>query len=363
MAMHDSMPSNSSVQRLRKTVALVLGSGSSRGWAHIGAIEALMDAGIPIDYISGCSVGSYIGAIYASGGLASLKDFVVSMDGKKVFSYFDVVFPRFGLLDGKKVDELFSMHTSVKRFSELSVPVTMVATDLQRGEKVVLKSGNLLKALRATMSVPGLFAPAWVKGRWLVDGGVVDPVPVGVARATEADVVIAVDLNKFCLPAFIFSAGQATQNAGRPFMTICMQASPQSGLQWTMSASRPSWTFCGHCGSAQSTRARPIRSVLPSAMACRQSAGSQAAGGDDRHVDFRPDRCGQIEHVAFLLGSFHDFRQGKGFIRAAHDGNIGNARLGQAFCELTRLFQLQAVREPFVGQETDTPPEKSPPPP
>lgn len=180
----------------RKTVALVLGSGSSRGWAHIGAIQALEEAGIPIDFISGCSVGSYVGAIYASGSLASLKDFVFRMDGKKVFSYFDVVFPRSGLLDGtKKVAELFSMHTTVKWFSELNIPLTMVATDLQRGEKVVLKSGDLLQALRATMSVPGLFAPARVKGRWLVDGGMVDPVPVGVARATEADLVIAVDLN------------------------------------------------------------------------------------------------------------------------------------------------------------------------
>jgi NTE family protein len=160
----------------RKTVALVLGSGSSRGWAHIGAIEALVEEGIPIDFISGCSVGSYVGAIYASGSLASLKDFVLSMDGRKVFSYFDVVFPRSGLLNGtKKVAELFSMHTAVKYFSELDIPVMMVATDLQRGEKVVLKSGNLLHALRATMSVPGLFAPARVKGRWLVDGGIVDP--------------------------------------------------------------------------------------------------------------------------------------------------------------------------------------------
>ena len=180
----------------RKTVALVLGSGASRGWAHIGAIEALEEEGIPIDYISGCSVGAYVGALYASGSLSSLKDFVLSMDGKKVFSYFDVVFPRSGLLDGaKKVAELFSMHTAVKQFSGLNIPVMMVATDLNRGEKVILKSGNLLQALRATMSVPGLFAPARVKGRLLVDGALVDPVPVGVARATEADVVTAVDLN------------------------------------------------------------------------------------------------------------------------------------------------------------------------
>jgi len=186
----------------RKKVGLVLGSGSSRGWAHIGAIEALEEAGIPIDFIVGCSVGSYVGALYACGCIDSLKQFVLRMDGKKVFSYFDVVFPRSGLLDGtRKVRELFSMHTDVEDFAQLGLPVLMVATDLLRGEKVVLKSGNIMEALRATLSVPGLFAPARVKGRWLVDGGLVDPVPVGVARAMAADVVIAVDLNSGLIAA------------------------------------------------------------------------------------------------------------------------------------------------------------------
>jgi len=180
----------------RNTVGLVLGSGSSRGWAHIGAIEALEEEKIPIDYIVGCSIGSYVGALHACGSLRSLKEFVLRMDGKKVFSYFDVVFPRSGLLNGtKKLKELFSMHTDVINFSDLKIPLMMVATDLETGDKVVLKSGNLINALRATMSQPGLFAPVRVKGRWLVDGGLVDPVPVGVARAIEADVVIAVDLN------------------------------------------------------------------------------------------------------------------------------------------------------------------------
>jgi len=180
----------------RKTVGLVLGSGSSRGWAHIGAIEALEEENIPIDYIAGCSVGAYVGAIYASGSLSSLKDFVLRMDGKKVFSYFDVVFPRSGFLNGtKKVKELFSMHTGIEDFSQLNIPLMMVATDLENGEKVVLSSGNLLIALRATMSMPGLFAPTGFKGRWLVDGGLVDPVPVSIARAMGSDVVIAVDLN------------------------------------------------------------------------------------------------------------------------------------------------------------------------
>ncbi len=179
-----------------KTVGLVLGCGASRGWAHIGVIEALKEANIPIDFIAGCSVGGYIGAVYASGKIHSLKEFLLRMDGKKIFSYLDVVFPRSGLLNGsKRVQELFTMHTDIQSFEELEIPLVMVATDLERGEKVVLKTGNLITALRATMSYPGLFAPVCIKGRWLVDGGVVDPVPVGIARAMGAGIVIAVDLN------------------------------------------------------------------------------------------------------------------------------------------------------------------------
>jgi NTE family protein len=180
----------------RKTVGLVLGSGASRGWAHIGIIEALMEAEIPIDFIAGCSVGAYVGALYASGSIQSLKKFLLRMDGKKIFSYFDVVFPRSGLLNGsRRVQELFSMHTDVQTFEELNIPLVMLATDLERGEKVVINSGKIIQGLRATMSYPGLFAPVQIKGRWLVDGGLVDPVPVGVARAMGAGVVIAVDLN------------------------------------------------------------------------------------------------------------------------------------------------------------------------
>lgn len=181
---------------LKKTVGLVLGCGSSRGWAHIGAIEALEDAKIPIDLIVGCSVGAYVGAIYSSGSIKSLREFVLKMDGKKVFSYFDIVLPRSGLLDAtKRLRELFSMHTDAQHFAELKIPVMMVATDLETGQKVVLNSGNIFDALRASMSIPGLFAPARVKNRWLVDGGLVDPVPVSVARAMGADIVIAVDLS------------------------------------------------------------------------------------------------------------------------------------------------------------------------
>lgn len=180
----------------RKKIGLALGSGASRGWAHIGVIEALKAAEVPIDVVTGCSVGAYVGAIYASNSLESLTKFLLEMDGENVFSYFDIVFPRAGLLNGtKRVHELFSMHTDKKTFEDLNIPLAMVATDLERGKKVILNSGNLIEALRATMSYPGLFAPVKRNGRWLVDGGLVDPVPVGLARAMGADIVIAVDLN------------------------------------------------------------------------------------------------------------------------------------------------------------------------
>ena len=177
-------------------VGLVLGSGSSRGWAHIGVIEALQDAGIPIHLVAGCSVGAFVGAIFASGGLEQLKRYVIDMDGESMFSFSDLTLIRSGLLDGdKKLRELFCMHSDKKNFSELEIPLKVVAADMHSGDQVVLDSGDLLKALRASMSYPGLFAPTYHKHRWLIDGGVVDPVPVGVARAMGADIVIAVNLD------------------------------------------------------------------------------------------------------------------------------------------------------------------------
>ena len=180
----------------RYKVGLVLGSGSSRGWAHIGVIEALQDAGIPIHLVAGCSVGAFVGAIFASGGLELLKRYVIDMDGERMFSFSDLTLIRSGLLDGdKKLRELFCMHSDKKNFDELAIPLKVAATDMHSGSQVVLDSGDLLKALRASMSYPGLFAPISHKGRWLIDGGVVDPVPVGIARAMGADMVIAVNLD------------------------------------------------------------------------------------------------------------------------------------------------------------------------
>lgn len=179
-----------------KNVGLVLGSGSSRGWAHIGVIEALQEAGIPIHLVSGCSVGAFVGAVFASGGLERMKTSVIEMDGESMFSFSDLAILRSGLIDGdKKLRELFYMYSDKRDFSELDIPLKVVATDMHTGDQVVFDSGDLLRALRASLSFPGLFAPVNYKGRWLIDGGVVDPVPVAVARSMGADIVIAVNLS------------------------------------------------------------------------------------------------------------------------------------------------------------------------
>jgi NTE family protein len=182
-------------KKKKKKVGLVLGSGSARGWAHIGAIEAIEEAEIPIHCIAGASIGSFVGAVYATGNLQSLKDFALQMDWKKVMSYFDVVFPKSGFMDGKKVHELFSIHTDAKTFDDFKIPISMIATNLRTGKKVIINSGNIIEGIRASVSVPGIFIPVKRGNDWLVDGGLVDPIPVSVVKEMGADFVIAVDLN------------------------------------------------------------------------------------------------------------------------------------------------------------------------
>ncbi|RMF08564.1 MAG: hypothetical protein D6762_05375 [Candidatus Neomarinimicrobiota bacterium] len=175
-------------------VGVALGSGSSRGWAHIGVLQALGDAGIPVHCVAGTSIGAYVGAIYAAGDLDRLAEFALSMDWKKVLSYMDLVFPKSGFIQGKRIRELLAINTAATDFRDLHLPTAVIATDLYTGERLEIRSGPLFPAIRASVSVPGVVTPVKVGSRWLVDGGLVDPVPVSAVRNLGADVVIAVDL-------------------------------------------------------------------------------------------------------------------------------------------------------------------------
>ena len=180
---------------LKPKIGLALGSGSARGLAHIGVIRALKEAGVHVDCVAGTSIGAAIGAVYASGKLDSLQETYLAMDWKKIAYFFDVVFPKSGIIDGKKVTDFMREYVHSDCIEKLPLPFKAVATELNSGKEVVLETGDVMDAVRASISVPGMFTPVRRNGRVLVDGGLVNPVPVNVARAMGADIVIAVDIN------------------------------------------------------------------------------------------------------------------------------------------------------------------------
>lgn len=178
-----------------KSVGLVLGSGGARGWAHIGVIRALEEANIRISHITGASIGALVGAVYTAGELDDLEEFIRSLDWKGVLSFFDVVFPSSGLLDGNKVYELLSEHLQSMKIEDVDLKFCCVATDLMNGQEVLLQSGPMVDAVRASISIPGIFTPFERDGRFLGDGGIINPLPVDIMQKMGAEVIIAVNLN------------------------------------------------------------------------------------------------------------------------------------------------------------------------
>ncbi|RLB89000.1 MAG: patatin [Deltaproteobacteria bacterium] len=176
-------------------IGLALGSGSSRGWAHIGVIKALTEAGSHIDYVAGTSIGAVVGAVFASGKIGVLEEIVLQLDWRQITSFLDVVFPKSGLIDGNRISEFIRSNVGEKNIEDLSLPFCAVSTDLATGNEMVLHEGDIIEAVRASISVPGIFTPVRKDGMTLVDGGLVNPVPVSVVREMGADFVIAVDLN------------------------------------------------------------------------------------------------------------------------------------------------------------------------
>jgi NTE family protein len=181
----------STPRRLR--VGLALGGGSARGWAHIGVIRALEQAGIRPDLVCGTSIGALVGAAYATGELARFEQWVLGLGFKDVVAFMDLSLSS-GLLKGERLMDFFRRHFVDRPIEQLAMPFAAVATSLHTGAEVWLRDGSTVDAVRASIALPGLFAPVRREGAVLVDGGLVNPVPVSLARAMGADVVIAVDL-------------------------------------------------------------------------------------------------------------------------------------------------------------------------
>jgi len=186
------------VELQKPKIALVLGGGAARGFAHIGVIRTLEQEKIPIDMIVGTSVGSLIGAIYASDmNSFELEWTAFALEKDSIFDYGIMnAFTGMGLANGDKLEEFVRTKIATSNIEDLKLPFVAVATDLNRGTRVVLDRGSVAKAVHASSAVPGVFNPVEHQGRLLVDGGVMDNIPIAVAREKGADIVIAVDISE-----------------------------------------------------------------------------------------------------------------------------------------------------------------------
>ncbi|GAA0338895.1 patatin-like phospholipase family protein [Bacillus carboniphilus] len=174
-------------------IGIALGAGGARGFAHLGVLKALEDAGIKVDMIAGSSMGSIVACFYSSGHSIEWL-YTLSKAFRRKY-YLDFTVPKMGFIAGKRIKEFIRLLTHNKNLEDLEIPVSVVTTDIKTGEKVVFTQGPIAEAVRASIAIPGIFVPEKYQGRVLVDGGVVDRVPVSVVKEMGADIVIGVDVS------------------------------------------------------------------------------------------------------------------------------------------------------------------------
>lgn len=179
----------------RPRIGLVLGSGSARGWAHVGVIRVLERAGLKPDVICGTSIGALVGAAYAAGEFERFEHWLRGLRLKDVLAFMDFGLNNGGMIKGERLMDFFRRNFLDRDIDTLALPFGAVATTLHSGAEVWLREGSTVEAVRASIALPGLFSP-WVReGLTLVDGGLVNPVPVSLGRAMNAEILLAVDLN------------------------------------------------------------------------------------------------------------------------------------------------------------------------
>lgn len=178
----------------RPRIGLALGSGGARGWCHIGVIRALERLGLRADVIAGASMGALVGAAAAAGRLEALADWALAQTRISYLGLLDVRLTGGGVVGGAEIVSVLE-RLGLGRIEDMALPFAAVACDLATGEEVWLRQGHAPDAVRASAALPGVLAPHRIDGRWLIDGGVVNPVPVSLARALGAELVIAVNPN------------------------------------------------------------------------------------------------------------------------------------------------------------------------
>lgn len=178
-----------------RKIGLALGSGSAKGLAHIGVLKVLDEQKIPVDFIAGTSIGALIGVVYASGvSTREMEEIAFNIDKKQITSFFTPTIPYSGLVEGKRITEFIKSIIGNPNIEDLKIPFAAIATNVLNGRKVMITKGSAVEAVRASISIPGIFTPCKHNGDFLVDGGLVDPVPVNCVRDMGADYIIGVNV-------------------------------------------------------------------------------------------------------------------------------------------------------------------------
>lgn len=199
----------------RPVIGLALGGGAARGFAHIGILRTLIANGVVPDVVVGTSIGAVVGGSYASGHLDALEDWARSLQPRNIFGYLDIRLNGSGLIGGEKLATQLEGTIGAVQIADLPVKFASVATEVRTGHEIWLTQGRLVDAVRASYALPGIFAPVLVGDRWLVDGALVNPVPVSAARALGAEIVIAANVSSdvFGHGTTIFSHGTPLDEA------------------------------------------------------------------------------------------------------------------------------------------------------
>lgn len=228
----------------RRKLGLVLGAGAARGWAHIGVLRGLSELGMQPDIVCGCSSGALVGAAYVTGRLDALEEQVSALTFKQIVGRLDVSFAGGGLLEGRSIVDFFREVIADVAIETVRPAFGAVATDLDSGREIWLTSDSIIDAVRASIALPGLVVPFRIRDRWLVDGALVDPVPVSLCRALGADVIVGVSLNGnlFALPSERLAArANVASNGGRSSWLRWPSAEPLKNQSSSDKARRPTY--------------------------------------------------------------------------------------------------------------------------
>lgn len=229
------MSGKKSFKTEKPSVALVLSGGGSRGLAHIGVIEILLENGFRITSVAGSSIGALIGGIYAMGCLQVYKDWVCSLNKKDIWELIDFAFSSKGLIKGKRIFDRMRSFIPDRNIEDFPIPFTAVATDVINQQQIEFRSGSFYEAVRASIAIPAIFTPVKFKNTFLVDGGIINPLPISSVERTGNDILVAVNLYgknpediKLTLSKITSSKKESKSKMFNLFSKLVVQGDPKS---------------------------------------------------------------------------------------------------------------------------------------